>query len=85
VDRRAHERALDDRALLERAGQRVALEALQTGPQADVHRRRVLRLESGDELQRARDRDARALEQQLAGEQRPVELAAAERADRSER
>ena len=75
VDRRAHQRPLHDAAALQRARQRVALEALQPRPQPDVHRRRVLRLQAAHALERPRDRERRALEQHLAGEQRAVELA----------
>jgi len=56
VDRVPHQRGLHDGAPLERGGQRVALEALQPRPQADVHRRRVLRLDAGDLLERVRQR-----------------------------
>jgi hypothetical protein len=80
MDRAPHERRLNDRAALERGGQRSALEPLEPRPQADVHRRRVLGLDPGDPLERPRQRHPAALEQQLAGEQRPVELPLGERA-----
>ena len=52
--------------------------ALHPGEQADVHRRRVLRLDPADPLERLRQRAGERLEQALAGEQRPVQLALAE-------
>jgi hypothetical protein len=53
---------------------------LQARPQPDVHRWRVLRLQRAHALERPRDRRAPAFEQELAREQRAVELALAERA-----
>ena len=76
VDRRPHERRLDDGPLLEGLGQRRTTEAGEPGPQPDVARRRVLRLEPADLLDGVLERDRRAFEQQLAGEQRAVEGAA---------
>jgi hypothetical protein len=64
--------------LLQRAGQRVAVELGHPRPQPDVHRRRVLRLQPADGVQRRRDRAARRLEQPLAREHRAVELALGE-------
>src|SRR5215211_2733246 len=58
---------------------RAALEAGEPRPQSDVHRRRVLRLDAGDPLERRRQRQLAALEQQLAREQRAVELAPGQR------
>jgi hypothetical protein len=78
VDRHAHERRLDDRAPLERARQRTALELRHPRPQPDVHRRRVLRLQAADSGDRLRDWGGRGLEQPLAREHRAVELARAE-------
>jgi hypothetical protein len=78
MDRRAEQRSLDDRPSLERPRERVALEAVEPRPQPDVHRRRVLRLDTPDPPERLRQRVPGALEQQLAGEQRPVELLLAE-------
>ena len=75
VDRAAHERRLNDRAPLERAVERVALEAVEARPEADVRVRRVLVLDAADPLERAWDREARSLEQQLPREQRAVQLA----------
>ena len=73
VDRAAHQRALDDAALLERAGEVGALEPLQARPQPDVHRRRVLRLQPGHPLEQPRDGIGGALEQALAGQEGAVE------------
>jgi hypothetical protein len=78
VDRRAHERSLHDLAPLERARERISLEAGDARPQPDVHRRRVLRLECPHPLERLRQGELLALEQQLAGEQRPVQRPLAE-------
>jgi hypothetical protein len=80
VDCRAHERRLDDAAPLERPRQGVALEILEARPQADVTGRRVLHLEAADPLERARDRQAPALEQELPGEESAVQLALREHA-----
>ena len=80
VDRRSHERAPDDAPPLERAGERVALQALDTRPEPDIHRRRVLRLEPAHALEHAWQGRAHSLEQQLPREQRPVQLPLGERA-----
>ncbi len=75
MDRLAHERGLDHRAPLERAGEVVAPEPLEARPEPDVGVRRVLILDAADPLERARNREARAFEKQLAREQRAVQLA----------
>ena len=54
---------------------RVALQALGARPEADVHRRRVLRLQAARPLEHAGQRLAAALEQALAREDRAIELA----------
>jgi hypothetical protein len=69
MDREAHQRALDDGAPLERAIERVALEPVEPRPQSDVHRRRVLRLDAADPLERLRQAVSLALEEELAREQ----------------
>ena len=79
VDRGPHQRRLDDRPPLERARECVALEPVQPRPQADVHRGRVLRLDPADPLERPRDRRPRPLQQVLAGEEGPVQVALRER------
>ena len=63
----------------------LELEPLQPRPEPDVAGGRVLRLEPADLLDRARERHPRALEQQLAREQRAVELARREDALRQRR
>ena len=73
VDRAAHQRRLDDAAVLERAREVVAHEALDARPQADVHRRRVLRLQPRHPLEHPGDRVGRPLQQPLAGQESPVE------------
>jgi hypothetical protein len=75
MDGHAHQRGLHDRAPFQRARELVALKAGQSRPQADVHRRRVLRLHPADPFERARERFAPACQQQLPLEQRAVELA----------
>jgi hypothetical protein len=67
--------ALDDAALLQRAGEVGALEPLQARPQPDVHRGRVLRLQAGHPLEQARHRVGGTLEQALAGQDGAVERA----------
>ena len=74
VDRRAHQRRLDDRASLERARKIVSAKALEARPQPDVRVRRVLILDPAESLERARDRKARAVEEELAREERSVQL-----------
>src|SRR6266511_5798916 len=80
VDRRSHERALDDAPPLERARKLVAVEPLDTGPETDVHCRRVLRLEPAHALEHAWQGRAHPLEQQLPREQRSVQLPLGQRA-----
>jgi hypothetical protein len=78
VDRSAHERALDDGAPHEGAIERVPLEPLDAGPEPEVRVRGVLVLDAPDPLDRARERQARPLEQELPRQQRPVQLASGE-------
>ncbi len=75
MDGRAHDRRLHDPAALEGSSEIVAFEAVHPRPQADVHRRRVLRLEPAHALEDPGDRRAGPLEQELAREQSAVELA----------
>src|SRR5438270_1598429 len=79
MDGAPHQRPLDDLAPFEGAGQLVALEALHPRPQADVHRRCVLRLQPAHLLERAWQPAPATLEQQLAGEQSSIEVALRER------
>jgi hypothetical protein len=74
VNRAAQQGRLDDAALLQRPGQRVAREVAQAGPQTDVGRRCVLGLEPTDAFERLRQGERRALQEELASEQRPIEL-----------
>jgi hypothetical protein len=78
VDRVAHQRRLHEAAPLERAGQRAALEALHPRPEPDVGGGCVLRLDAADLLNGARQGQRPALEEELAGHQRAVQLAASE-------
>ena len=80
VDRRAHERGLHDGAPLERACQVVAAKTFETRPEPDVRVRRVLVLDTADPFERSRDRHTSPLEQELAGEERAVQLALRESA-----
>jgi len=80
VDRVAHQRRLDERAPLERARQRLALEAGDARPETDVPGRGVLRLQPADLLDGPGQGQAPPLKQQLPREQRPVELAPREHA-----
>src|SRR4051794_28663536 len=75
ADRAAHQRGLDDAAVLERAGEVGALEPLQARPQPDVHRGRVLRLQAGHLLEQARDGERLPLQQALPREEGSVECA----------
>jgi len=75
MDCHAHERPLNDQSSLQRTIEVVALEALKPRPEADVHRRRVLRLQPGDLLKRFGQCRPRPREQQLAREQCTVKVA----------
>jgi hypothetical protein len=80
VDRPAHERPLDDRAPLERAREVVAVEAFEARREADVRVGGVLVLDPAEALDRTRDANRRALDQELACEERPVQLTRGESA-----
>ena len=80
VDGRPHQRPLDDRSALESARQLLAAEALETRPQPDVRVRRVLVLDAAQALECAGNGQRRAFEEQLPGEQRPVQLPLGEHA-----
>ena len=75
VDRRAHERRLDDLARLERLRQRPPPELAEARPQADVTGWRVLVLDAADYLEGGWDRERLAFEEALSGEQSSVEMA----------
>ena len=74
MDGRPHQRPLHDRPALESARQLLAAEVLEARPQPDVRVRRVLVLDAAQALERPRDGQRRAFEEQLPGEQRPVQL-----------
>ena len=80
VDGDPEQGRLDRPPVLEGPGQVVTAEVAQPRPQADVRRRGVLGLEAGDLLQRLGEGVAGALEEELAGQQGPVELAGGEHA-----
>ena len=75
MNRAAQQRPLNHPALLERGRQRRAAEVAHARPEADISRWRVLRLQSADALDRLDQWQRRALEQELAREQRAIELA----------
>ena len=89
----AHHRRPHDRPPLQRTLQLVVREAVDASPEPVERREDVLRLQPTDRLERAHDRHAPALEQQLPREQRAVQLAqrqrphdaAAKRSNRSAR
>ena len=78
VNRRSHQRRLHHGPAPEPAGEGLALESGKARPQSDVHGRRVLGLDPADPLERLGRRELRPLEQQLAGENRAVQLALGE-------
>ena len=67
-------RPLGDRSPLERLVQLAALKGLDPGPKADVHGWRVLRLEHAHALEHLGKRALHPLEEQLAGEQGPIQF-----------
>ena len=75
VECAAEEAPAHDRAALERARELLATEALDPRPEVDVRRLDALRVQRADAIERARDRQAGALEQQLPREQSAVQLA----------
>jgi hypothetical protein len=78
VDGGPHQGPLGDRSALERLVQLAALKALHPGPDADVHGWRVLRLQHADALDHPRKRAPHPLEEQLAGEQGPIQFGGGE-------
>jgi hypothetical protein len=74
MERDPHERCLHDRPIGERTIEVVGREAGDARPQRDVRRRRLLRLEAGERLDRRDDRQRCRLDQVLPGERRPVQL-----------
>src|SRR5260370_5205303 len=71
-------RADDAVFLLDRAPEALALEVPQARPERDVRRRRPLRLQRGQALDRGDDRKRFSLEQQLTRKRGAIELAHAE-------
>jgi hypothetical protein len=68
-----HERGPDDLSLREETREVVAAEVLEATPQTDVGGVGVLRLEARQVRDRVSNRERAALEQELAGECRPIE------------
>jgi hypothetical protein len=68
-------RRLDDLPLFERARQLLLAKAGEARPERDVRRRRVLRLQSAEPLNRLLHAELPSLKQQLPFEERAVELA----------
>ena len=73
VDRGAHDGRLDDGPVLQRPGQLRPVEVLEPGPQADVARWGVLRLQAGDRFERIGQRTTGPLEEELPAEHGAVE------------
>ena len=74
VDGLPHERAHDDDPPLQGPGQIITPEAFEPGPEAHVHRRRVLGLQASHPFQRPRQWSPDPLEEHLASQQGPVQL-----------
>ena len=81
VDRSSKRCALHDPPLFQGPGQVGPLEVPQPGEEADVTRRRVLRLQTSDLFQGLRQHQRGAFEQQLSSKQRPIELGLCKRGD----
>ena len=76
MQRAAHEaRAYDGVLLLDRGPETLALESLEPRPERDVRRRRPLRLQRREALDRGHDRDGCSLEEHLARERGAIQLA----------
>ena len=80
MDGAAHECSLHDRPALERPCEVVVAEGLEARPEPDVGIWRVLVLNAADAFERTGDGQRRAFEEELAGEQRAVQLALREHA-----
>jgi hypothetical protein len=74
MQRARKQAAAHDSAPLERPRQVLPAEALDPRPEVDVGRLDALRVQRADALERPRDRQPRPLEQQLAREQRAIQL-----------
>ena len=78
VDRAAHHDDADDLAVGEQSGQRLGVEPGEPGPEGQIRVRRLLGLQADEVFDGGEDRPVRPLEQQLAGERRPVQRAQTE-------
>ena len=76
VDRRPHDDRPHDASLEQQLREGPGTEPLEPRPECRVRVRRNLRLQSDELLDRAQDRQVRALKKQLALERRPVQLPA---------
>jgi hypothetical protein len=74
MDRRPHERCLNDAMTLEGLGQVLPAKAIEARPQTDVARWRVLHLDAAHLLEGTRDGERRTFEQELPTKQSPPEL-----------
>src|SRR5262249_44278935 len=74
MDGRPHQRSLDDGAPLESARQLLTPKAFEARPEPDVPVRRVLVLDPAHTVDCLRDREPRAAKEELAGEQRAIQL-----------
>ncbi len=75
MNRAPQQRPLNHAALFERGREGIAPKVAHARPEADVPRWRVLRLEPTNAFERGDEWQGRALEQELAREQCPIELA----------
>jgi hypothetical protein len=78
VDRYSHQTRLNGPFLFERLCEAWTAEVLETRPEPDVSRGRVLRLKSRDSLQCPSERLSRTLQQTLPCQQRSIKLAGGE-------
>ncbi len=74
MDGGSHQGGLHSAPLLQRRRQRLAGEVVQARPEGNVCRGCVLGLQTADPLQGVSEWQLRALQQQLAGEEGPVQL-----------
>ena len=79
VDRGPHHPGLHDRLPLQRSREVVAPEAVQPGPEGDVPRGGVLRLEAPDAFDRPGDVRAESLQEALSSEEGTVQLSLGQR------
>ena len=79
VQRRPKRTCLDDRSASEAVRELLLPKAVEPSPERDVRRRRVLRLQRDEPLDRAGGSKPRPLDEQLPGEQGAIQLAEGER------